>query len=157
MASDRACVRAALFYAPSGGDLSRVALLSARIPHAVQSVPLLVRHHLESMLAALSALMCCTASRNDVATVRQPSATVAWFGPRPAPLARRRRPIRPGQKTKEDAMTDAFGAMLDSGVLYLAVGAVICVILGVGAARRLFQGAKKAEPPDPPEHPRRKH
>ena len=44
-------------------------------------------------------------------------------------------------------MTDAFGAMLDSGVLYLAVGAVICVILGVGAVWRLFQGAKKAEPP----------
>ena len=53
-------------------------------------------------------------------------------------------------------MTDAFGAMLDSGVLYLAVGAVICVILGVGAARRLFQGAAKAEPPDPEDHPRRK-
>jgi hypothetical protein len=66
-------------------------------------------------------------------------------------------PSSPGQETKEDAMSDAFGAMLDSGVLYLAVGAVICVILGVGAARRLFQGAKKAEPPDPPEHPRRKH
>jgi hypothetical protein len=54
-------------------------------------------------------------------------------------------------------MTDAFGAMLDSGVLYLAVGAVICVILGVGAVWRLFQGAKKAEPPDPQEHRRRKH
>jgi hypothetical protein len=54
-------------------------------------------------------------------------------------------------------MSNAIGAMLDSGVLYLAVGAVICVLLGVGAARRLFQGAKKAEPVDPPEHPRRKH
>ncbi len=53
-------------------------------------------------------------------------------------------------------MTNAFGAMLDSGVLYLAVGAVICVLLGVGAARRLFQGASKAEPPDPPER-RHKH
>jgi hypothetical protein len=54
-------------------------------------------------------------------------------------------------------MSDAFGAMLDSGVLYLAVGAVICVFLGVGAARRLFQGAKKAEPPDPHDSPRHKH
>ena len=101
MASDRACVRAALFYAPSGGDLSRVALLSARIPHAVQSVPLLVRHHLESMLAALSALMCCTASRNDVATVRQPSATVAWFGPQDpsqAPASDQARPEDEGRR-----------------------------------------------------------
>jgi hypothetical protein len=122
----------------------------------VQSVPLLVRHHL-STLAALSALWCCAASRNDVATFD--NRRRRWHGPdrRPAPLARRWCPIKPGQQTKEDAMTDAFGAMLDSGVLYLAVGAVICVILGVGAARRLFQGAKKAEPPDPPEHPRRKH
>jgi hypothetical protein len=56
--------------------------------------------------------------------------------------------------SEEYAMTDAFGAMLDSGVLYLAVGAVICVFLGVGAARRLFQGANKVERPD---HPRRKH
>ncbi len=48
-------------------------------------------------------------------------------------------------------MTNAFGVLLDSGVLWLAVGAVICVILGVGAARRLFEGASKAEPPDPPE------
>jgi hypothetical protein len=54
-------------------------------------------------------------------------------------------------------MSDAFGAMLDSGVLYLAVGAVICVFLGIGAVKRLFQGAKKAEPPDPQDHPRRKH
>jgi hypothetical protein len=54
-------------------------------------------------------------------------------------------------------MSDAFGAMLDSGVLYLAVGAVICVLLGIGAVKRLFQGAKKAEPPDPQDHPRRKH
>ena len=47
----------------------------------------------------------------------------------------------------------AFQLMLDSGWLYLAVGAVICVIVGIGAVRHLFQGAKRAEPPDPP----RKH
>jgi hypothetical protein len=103
MASDRACVRAALFYAPSGGDLSRVALLSARIPHAVQSVPLLVRHHLESTLAALSALWCGAASRNDAATVRQPSATVAWSKPqastpRKAPASDQARPEDEGRR-----------------------------------------------------------
>jgi hypothetical protein len=47
--------------------------------------------------------------------------------------------------------------LLDSGVLYLTAGAVICVILGIGAAKRLFQGAAKAEPPDPPDHRRHKH
>ena len=51
-------------------------------------------------------------------------------------------------------MSDAFQAMLDSGLLYFVVGAVICVILGIGAAKRLFQGAKKAEPPDPQDRPR---
>jgi hypothetical protein len=40
-------------------------------------------------------------------------------------------------------MSDAFQIMLDSGWLYFAAGAVICVILGVGALKRLFQGAKK--------------
>jgi hypothetical protein len=53
-------------------------------------------------------------------------------------------------------MTEAFGALLDSGLLYFVIGAVICVLLGVGAVYRLFQGASKAEPPDPPEHPRHK-
>jgi hypothetical protein len=48
-------------------------------------------------------------------------------------------------------MTNAFGVLLDSGVLWLGIGAVICVLLGVGAVRRLFVGASKAEPPDPPE------
>ena len=52
-------------------------------------------------------------------------------------------------------MSDAFQIMLDSGWLYFAAGAVICIILGVGALKRLFQGAKKAEPPDP--RPRHKH
>jgi hypothetical protein len=44
-------------------------------------------------------------------------------------------------------MNDAIQILLDTGWLYLAVGAVICVFIGVGAARRLFQGAKRAEPP----------
>jgi hypothetical protein len=48
-------------------------------------------------------------------------------------------------------MTNAFGVLLDSGVLWLGLGAVICLFLGVGAVRRLFVGAAKAEPPDPPE------
>ena len=47
----------------------------------------------------------------------------------------------------------AFQLMLDSGWLYLAVGAVLCAIVGVSAVRHLFQGAKRAAPRDPP----RKH
>jgi hypothetical protein len=43
-------------------------------------------------------------------------------------------------------MSDAFQALLDSGGLYLALGAVICIVLGVGAARRLFRGAERIEP-----------
>jgi hypothetical protein len=43
-------------------------------------------------------------------------------------------------------MSEAFQFLLDSGGLYLALGAVVCVFLGIGAARRLFQGAKRAEP-----------
>jgi hypothetical protein len=42
-------------------------------------------------------------------------------------------------------MSDALQGLLDSGALYLALGAVLCIVLGVGAARRLFQGAKKIE------------
>jgi hypothetical protein len=38
-------------------------------------------------------------------------------------------------------ITEAFQALLDSGALYLLLGAVICVALGVGAAKRLFRGA----------------
>jgi hypothetical protein len=60
-----------------------------------------------------------------------------------------------GRKTLQ--MSDAFQAMLDSGLLYFVFGAVICVILGIGAAKRLFAGAKKAEPPDPQDRPRHKH
>jgi hypothetical protein len=44
-------------------------------------------------------------------------------------------------------MSDTLQALLDSGALYLALGAVLCIVLGFGAARRLFQGAKKSEPP----------
>jgi hypothetical protein len=40
-------------------------------------------------------------------------------------------------------MSDTLQAMLDSGALYLALGALICIVLGAGAARRLFQGASK--------------
>jgi hypothetical protein len=52
-------------------------------------------------------------------------------------------------------MSNGLQFMLDSGWLYLALGAVMCVIVGAGAVRHLFQGAKRgAEPPDPP---RRRH
>jgi hypothetical protein len=50
------------------------------------------------------------------------------------------------RKEKLD-MSDALQAMLDSGALYLALGAIICVVLGIGAAKRLFQGARKIKPP----------
>jgi hypothetical protein len=40
-------------------------------------------------------------------------------------------------------ISDALQVLLDSGALYLALGAVICIVFGVGAARRLFQGASK--------------
>jgi len=36
---------------------------------------------------------------------------------------------------------------------YLALGAVLCLVIGVGAVKRLFQGAKRAEPPDPQRRP----
>ena len=44
-------------------------------------------------------------------------------------------------------MSDTLQALLDSGALYLAVGAVICIVLGVGAAKRLFQGGNKIKAP----------
>lgn len=53
-------------------------------------------------------------------------------------------------------MGQAFQALLDSGGLYLALGAVLCIVVGAGAAKRLFQGAKRAEPPDPQYRQRRK-
>ena len=55
-------------------------------------------------------------------------------------------PMATGRKRRLQ-MNDAIQLLLDTGWLYLAVGAVICVFIGVGAARRLFQGAKRAEPP----------
>jgi len=42
-------------------------------------------------------------------------------------------------------MSEGFQAFLDSGGLYLALAAIICVVIGVGATRRMFRGAKKAE------------
>jgi hypothetical protein len=53
-------------------------------------------------------------------------------------------------------MNDTLALMLDSGWLYLAIGAVLCVIVGAGAVRHLFQGAKRAEPHDPPRRSKRK-
>jgi hypothetical protein len=44
-------------------------------------------------------------------------------------------------------MSDALQNLLDSGALYLALGAVICIVLGIGATRRLFQGANKIKSP----------
>jgi hypothetical protein len=46
-------------------------------------------------------------------------------------------------------MGNGLQVLLDSGILYLIIGALICVFLGVGAVRHLFQGAKRAEPRDP--------
>jgi hypothetical protein len=43
-------------------------------------------------------------------------------------------------------MGQAFQVLLDSGGLYLALGAILCIIIGIGAAKRLFQGAKRASP-----------
>jgi hypothetical protein len=43
-------------------------------------------------------------------------------------------------------MSGAFQSLLDSGALYLAIGAVICIVIGLGAMRRLWRGARSAEP-----------
>lgn len=51
-------------------------------------------------------------------------------------------------------MSEGFHILLDSGVLYLALGALVCVILGIGAVRRMFREASKAEPPPPDHHHR---
>jgi hypothetical protein len=45
-------------------------------------------------------------------------------------------------------MTETFQVLLDSGAIYLALGAVLCIVVGVGAVRRLFQGASKIKNPD---------
>jgi hypothetical protein len=45
-------------------------------------------------------------------------------------------------------MSEALQVLLDSGAIYLALGAVLCIVLGVGAVRRLFRGASKLKHPD---------
>jgi hypothetical protein len=45
-------------------------------------------------------------------------------------------------------MSNAFRVLLDSGAIYLALGAVICMMLGAGAVKRLFQGANKIKTPE---------
>jgi hypothetical protein len=42
-------------------------------------------------------------------------------------------------------MSDTLQALLDSGVVF---GAVICIVLGIGAAKRLFKGANKIKNPE---------
>jgi hypothetical protein len=59
-------------------------------------------------------------------------------------------------KEPQSMNNGALQLMLDSGWLYLAVGAVLCVIIGAGAVRHLFQGAKRAEPRDPPRKRKKK-
>jgi hypothetical protein len=44
-------------------------------------------------------------------------------------------------------MSDTLQMLLDSGALYLALGAIICVALGVGAVKRLFHDANKFKAP----------
>jgi hypothetical protein len=66
------------------------------------------------------------------------------------PFQSERRPIELGLKAKKaNQMDDALHVLLDSGWLYLALGAALCIFLGVGAVKHLFQGAKRAEPRDP--------
>jgi hypothetical protein len=45
-------------------------------------------------------------------------------------------------------MNDTLQALLDSGALYFALGALICIVLGAGAARRLFRGARRFDTPE---------
>jgi hypothetical protein len=40
-------------------------------------------------------------------------------------------------------MSNALQFLLDSGTIYLALGGVICIVVGVGAVRHLFQEANK--------------
>lgn len=49
-------------------------------------------------------------------------------------------------------MSEGFQVLLDSGVLYLGIGALICVVIGVGAVRKMFSKASKAEPRKPDRH-----
>lgn len=38
---------------------------------------------------------------------------------------------------------NAFEYLLDSGVLYLAIGALICLAIGIPALRRLLRGGRR--------------
>jgi len=40
-------------------------------------------------------------------------------------------------------MSEAFQALLDSGVLYLALAALLCLVIGIGAMRRVFGAPRK--------------
>jgi hypothetical protein len=53
-----------------------------------------------------------------------------------------------GATVSEPIMSDTLQALLDSGALYLVFGAVICIVLGIAAARRLFKGANKIKDPE---------
>ena len=76
------------------------------------------------------------------------------IGPRGMPVASSVREIARAQaEGKPLQMGQSFQVLLDSGGLYLALGAVLCTIIGVRAVKRLFQGAKRAEPPDPQRRP----
>jgi hypothetical protein len=82
MASNRAFVRGELLCALS--DLPRVVLLSTRIPHAMQSVPMLVRDHLEEGVidsAGLGGL----AARNALSQSRFDNRLRRWHGRNQAP------------------------------------------------------------------------
>ena len=65
VASNRALVRTEVLYTFSASDLPRMVLLPARLPYALQSIPMLVCHHVKGSFSVRSA-------------VRQPAATVAW-------------------------------------------------------------------------------
>jgi hypothetical protein len=40
-------------------------------------------------------------------------------------------------------MSDVLQALLDTGALYLGLGAIICIVLGVGAGQTLISGSEK--------------
>jgi hypothetical protein len=76
------------------------------------------------------------------------------IAPRGMPEALSVREIARAQAERKPLqMGQSFQVLLDSGGLYLALGAVLCTIIGVRAVKRLFQGAKRAEPPDPQRRP----
>jgi hypothetical protein len=76
------------------------------------------------------------------------------IAPRGMPEALSVREIARAQaERKPPQLGQSFQVLLDSGGLYLALGAVFCTIIGVRAVKRLFQGAKRAEPPDPQRRP----